>query len=89
MTARHDFGAQLYVGQAGEAAPDDSVSWRRVSRPCKVSTKSGELRQIEYQRAALGFSVAGVADEAVEKYDLRVGQRHGGRRVGRSSGEYR
>jgi hypothetical protein len=86
---RADLGAQLDVSQAGEAAHDDSVSRRQVSRPREISTKSGELRKLGFERAGLGLAVAGVADEAVENYDLRVSQRNGGRRVRRRSGEHR
>ncbi len=38
MMAPRDLCAQLDVGQAAKAAPDDSVSRRRVSRPCEVPT---------------------------------------------------
>jgi hypothetical protein len=62
MMVARDLGAELDVSQAGEGAPDDGVSRRRVSRPCEVSAKSGALRQIKYQCAGFGFAVAGVAD---------------------------
>jgi hypothetical protein len=55
-----DLGAELDVGQAGEAAPDDRVARWRVRSSREVSAKSSELCQIEDQRAGLGrATVAG------------------------------
>ena len=46
----HNFGAEdeaeLYVGEAGQSAPHDSVSWRRIFGASKVASEAGNFSQV-------------------------------------------
>lgn len=44
--SRSDFDADLDVGQAGQPAPDDDVSGRRIAGSGEIAAKSRELGQI-------------------------------------------
>jgi hypothetical protein len=67
-----EFGSNLNVGQAREAAPDDHAARRRVASPSEIAASSSKPDDIEVKSARFSPSAAGAADESIEQADFVV-----------------
>jgi hypothetical protein len=67
-----EFGSNLNVGQAREAAPDDQAARRRVAGPNEIAASSSKPDEIEVKSAGFSPSAAGAADESIEQADFVV-----------------